>query len=63
MRPVIYKIRVKRRFFFGWTEYEAVFHATEILGATARLVIEFFDGTKVAIPRIEKRTVFVYPPR
>ncbi len=56
-----YEIKVKRRFFFGWQSYTVVAHATEILGSSARLVLEFFDGSKLAIPGIEKKTVFVYP--
>ncbi len=60
MNPT-YRLRVKRRFFFGWKTYYPTAHATEILGATARLVLEFADGSKLALPRIEKRRVFVYP--
>lgn len=56
-----YQIRIKRRFFFGWKTYIVIAHATEILGTTARLVLEFVDGSKLALPGIEKRTVFVYP--
>ncbi len=56
-----YRIKIKRRFFFGWKTYIVIAHATEILGTTARLVLEFIDGSKLQIPRIERRVVFVYP--
>ena len=56
-----YEICIKRRWFFGWKRYEVIAHATEILGDTARLVMEFPDGSKLAIPRIDRKVVFVYP--
>lgn len=58
-----YEIWIRRWWFFGWKwkKYEAVAHATEILGASARLVVEFPDGTKLAVPRIDRKVVFVYP--
>jgi hypothetical protein len=56
-----YQIKIRRRLLLGWKSYIVIAHATEILGSSARLVLEFIDGSKLAIPRIEKRTVMVYP--
>lgn len=57
----MYELKIKRRFFPGWKSFTIIAHSTEILGSTARLVLEFPDGSKLAIPRIEKKTVIVYP--
>lgn len=57
----MYQLKIKR--LFGWKSYFVVAHATEILGITARLVLEFADGSKLALPRIEKKTVIIYAER
>ncbi len=55
----MYEIKIKH--LFGWKSYHVVAHATEVLGATARLVLEFADGSKLSLPQIEKKTVIIYP--
>ncbi len=56
-----YKIRIRRQFSPFWRNYYVTAHATEILGATARLTLTFVDGSKLAIPGIHKRYAFIYP--
>ena len=57
----MYKLGIKRRFWFGYKWHQVVSHATEVLGDSARLVLTFADGVKMAIPHIHKRMVVAYP--
>lgn len=59
----MYRLAIKRRFWFGFSYYSVIGHTTEVIGNTARLVLSLADGGKMAIPRIEKRLVVVYPER
>ncbi len=56
----MYKLGVKRLFWFGYKWYSAVAHSTEVIGNTARLVVTCSDGMKIAIPHIHNRTVCTY---
>lgn len=57
----MFELKIKR--LFGWKTYHVVAYATEAIGSSARLVLEFEDGRKLAIPQIEKKTVLVYPEK
>lgn len=57
----MYKLGIKRRFWFGYRWHTVIGHATEVIGFGARLVLTFPDGIKVAIPQIHKRQVCTYP--
>lgn len=56
-----YRIAIKRRFWFGFVNFQVLTHKTEILGAGSRLVMKLVDGTLISIPAIHKRVAIVYP--
>lgn len=57
----MYKLGIKRRFWFGYQWHTVVAHATEVLGSGARLILTYPDGVKMAIPQIHKRLLCTYP--
>ncbi len=54
----MFELKIKR--LFGWKTYYVVAYSTESLGNTARLVLEFADGSKLTLPQIEKKVMIVY---
>lgn len=59
----MYRLAIKRRFWFGYEWFDAVAHDTEVLGNSTRLVVQTTDGSAIAIPRIDRRRVIAYPER
>ncbi len=57
----MYKLGIKRRFWFGYKWFTVISHVTEVLGQGARLVLAFPDGVMMAIPNIHRRLVCTYP--
>ncbi len=56
----MYKLGIKRRFWFGYTWHMIVGVDTEVIGSS-RLILTFPDGVKIAIPNIHKRQLCIYP--
>lgn len=59
----MYRLAIKRRFWFGYEWFDAIGHQTEVLGGSTRLVIQKADGTTLSIPLIDRRRVIAYPIR
>ncbi len=57
----MYKLGIKRRFWFGYQWHQIVGHATEVLGQGARLILTYPTGVKMAIPNIHNRKICTYP--
>jgi hypothetical protein len=57
----MYKLGIKRRYWFGYKIYHVIGHKTEVLGASSRLLLTMTDGVQLAIPEIHKRVVRTYP--
>lgn len=57
----MYKLGIKRRFWFGYQWHTIIGHATEVLGDSARLILSFPGGMKIAYPNIHRRKICTYP--
>lgn len=56
---VNYTVGVKRRFWFGFVDYEVVSHAYE--HATGQLELHLVDGSHLNVPGLLRRPWKVYP--
>ncbi len=59
--PQMYKLGIKRRFWFGYQWHTIVSHETEVMGSGARLILGYPDGVMLAIPNIHKHRLVTYP--
>lgn len=57
----MYKLGIKRRFWFGYKWHTVAGCDTEVIGASARLIMTMADGVKIAVPNIHNRQLCIYP--